>query len=393
MPFRRADAPRRFLVRLAAATFISVLATAAVILAVFDRTNELYLLEIDRLLHDDSILWGPLFQQDVAIWHLNRAAIKHPDVMVVGSSRVTQFRDAMLPGTHFYNASLSASSPWDAEAYFRTLYTVHKPKLALLGIDSWWFDATRDPKFPPRATLSWHFSPTEQVAALLRQANDIRALGEMITTRLDLAPDPIGRRVPVGYNAAAKASGFRADGSYQYGAILLDRYPLYDRAGMGFRNGFRHERAQVQGTVGRFGYAGPPSQLAAETLRRIVHFHRDAGVELVLFFPPFAHAVYAEIQANPAQRKYFDEITRLVRQIAAEENVEFHDFHDYAKLGAEDSQTIDGLHVDEIGALAQLRTMVAAKGALARVITPEARRAMDALVATRHTINKHLVAP
>jgi hypothetical protein len=353
----RGAVTRRFLSRLATSVAAAALATGAAVCVALDRTNELYLFHVDRLMHDETILWGPLFLQDTATWQLNRAAIRRPSVLMIGSSRVTQFRESMMPGAQFYNAALATSSLWDAEAYFRTLYPVHKPKTVLLGVDPWWFDAKRDPK-PGRAeTVSWRFDPTEQVANLLRRADNARELMNMIATPLDRGPDPIGRRTPIGYNAAATASGFRPDGSYQYGAIMLGKAPLYDRAQMGHRYGFRHERDQVRNVAGRFGYTGEASARAAETLRRIVRLHKDAGIELILFFPPVAHAVYVEIQSVPAQRDYFARVTALTRSIAAQGGIAFHEFLDYAKLGVSDTQTIDGIHADEVGSLAQLRAM------------------------------------
>jgi hypothetical protein len=393
VPLRSGAAARLFLARLVASAAVAAVAISALIYVALDRMNELYLIHIDRLMHDETILWGPLFQQSTPTWQLNRTAIKRPQVLMVGSSRVTQFREAMLPGVRFYNASLSASSLWDVESFLSTLYAVHKPKLVLVGIDPWWFDATRDPKPGRPTTVPWEFSPTEQVANLLRQAGNAREFMDMISSSIEVVPDPLGRRTPVGYNATAKASGFRPDGSYQYGAVLLGKSPLYEQAAMDFRHGFEHDRDQVRRVAGRFGYVGAPSARAADTLRRIVRLNREAGVDLILFFPPLAHAVHDEIEAMPAQREYFSRIAALTRDITAESDIEFHDFEDYATLGIDDSQTIDGIHVDEIGSLAELRAMAHGGGALSRMVPTETAHAMDALATAPRTLNPHLVAP
>ena len=50
---------------------------------------------------------------------------------------------------------------------------------------------------------------------------DIKVLRTLIAEKNNRDADSLGGRKPVGYNAFSKSRGFRPDGSYQYGSILL----------------------------------------------------------------------------------------------------------------------------------------------------------------------------
>ena len=48
---------------------------------------------------NEPLLWGPAFGQQHATYKLARSIYVKPEIIVLGSSRVTQFRDYLAPGT------------------------------------------------------------------------------------------------------------------------------------------------------------------------------------------------------------------------------------------------------------------------------------------------------
>lgn len=327
----------------------------------------------------DQILWGPGFGQQNGPYKLRRSFAVRPEMVFLGSSRVTQFRDVMAPkGLRFFNASLAASSLTEALNFERALFPRVKPRILLLGIDPWWFR-------PDRGTgdsqpTSIEFSYSALVSAVFRAGLHLDVLRNLVSGDLIGHIDSLGHRRAVGYMASTTDNGFRPDGSYQYGDILTGRYALGKLRRMGREFGFSYYRTQVTGQTGRFAYVGAPDPRQADILGQIVAEARNSGVDLVLFFPPMAEGVMEAIRQTPAQARYMKEVADMVARVAAETGVPFFNRHDLAALGISDDHTLDGIHVDEIASLAALRSMIDGSPALDRLYGQEGRDQLDRLL-------------
>lgn len=352
--------------------------TGALLGGLLYRANELGLAQFDTLVRQEDVLWGPAFYQGGA-YKSARYELTRPDLLVLGSSRVTQFRAAMVPSVRFYNASLAATSLAEAETFLRAALPRHRPKAVVLGIDPWWFSpqwARQSPDHAMAAGTAELEIPWRTVLAnALSKGTDPHFLASLKGT--PMATDPLAGRRTVGYMAGYQASGFRPDGSRQYGEQLILRQPYFDEAGFGWRNGFRYYREKVRTVSDRFAYVGPLSDQAEAGLRTVIRLCREQGVGLVLFLPSFSHAVWQEIQEVPAQRDYFARFEAATARIAAEEGVELFDLHDLAGLGMSDRQTIDDIHVDEPSTAAALLRMAEHSQVLKAVIPAADRAALQ----------------
>ena len=78
--------------------------------------------------------------------------LRKGSVLVLGSSRVMKFREYAF-NTAFVNAGGVANSLGKARAMLELLIGTHRPKVVLLGLDYWWFDARQSEAsravFPP----------------------------------------------------------------------------------------------------------------------------------------------------------------------------------------------------------------------------------------------------
>jgi hypothetical protein len=338
--------------------------------------------QFDTLVRQEDVLWGPAFYQG-GTYKRARYELTRPDLLVLGSSRVTQFRAGMVPSVRFYNAALAATSLAEAETFLRTALPRHRPKAVVLGLDPWWFSpqwARQSPDHAMNAGAAEMEIPWRTVLAnALSKGTDPHFLASLKGT--PMATDPLGGRRTVGYMASYQASGFRPDGSRQYGEQLILRQPYFDQAGFGWRNDFRYYREKVRSISDRFAYVGPLSDQAEANLRTVIRLCREQGVGLVLFLPPLAHAVWQEIQDVPAQRDYFARFEAATTRIAAEEGVELFNMHDLAGLGMSDRQTIDDIHVDEPSTAAALLRMANESAVLQAVIPAADRAGLRALLA------------
>jgi hypothetical protein len=216
----------------------------------------------------------------------------------------------------------------------------------VLGIDPWWFNPSQGaaPAYTPASFNYRRWLAGTVTRGMLSPTVMRRAL-----SGIDVEADRLGGRRPVGYLAAAKASGFRPDGSYQYGDVFLGLNPMLDVLAMTFDKDFAFYTAAARQADDRFRYVGGIAQRQIEILHAILKANRAAGVETVLFLPSFPAAVWRAIQETPAQRDYFARFTTAVSRTAAAYDVEMFDYQNLAALGVSDKQTVDGLHSDEIG--------------------------------------------
>ena len=346
-----------FILRLLASAVITVVAGGSLFLLFITAINEKQVFSDKVIKTNEPLLWGPAFGQQHATYKLARSIYVKPEIIVLGSSRVTQFRDYLAPGTlKIYNASLAASSFGDAYRYVISLVPIHRPRLILLGIDPWWFDPAFDEKRP--SPLSQKFNTRSLISNTINAMLDIKVLRTLIAEKNNRDADSLGGRKPVGYNAFSKSRGFRPDGSYQYGSILLANPSKTNIMGMGYNANFRYYINETKMFRGRMKHVGVVSRQQVALLKKIINFTRSNNIKIILFFPPMASALFQTIQDLPKQRNYFDNLRKTVERAAEETGTEFYDYHNLGALGIYDRHTLDALHVDEIATLALLNAMV-----------------------------------
>lgn len=386
-----------FLRRLLASVMVSCLAMTAIMAGFLFAANEINVFSEAAIDQAENLLWGPGFGQQHNVYKLKRSKYVKPDLLVLGSSRVTQFRDVMAPGGgRFYNAALAASSLGSARVFLSTLYEYHVPKTILLGIDPWWFRPGRSGKFVNKGSGARieDFNYHALISSAITTGATVRVLSSLVSGNLWQKTDPLGARKPVGYHAALSGNGFRSDGSYQYGDILMGRSRLMKMRRMGVAEKFHFYRQQVSSSVGRFNYSGELDSAELTLLRQIIQQAQRQAVNLVLFFPPMATKVMEVVRNTPNQAAYFDNIEKAVSDIAIELGVEFHNFHDLAKLGVSDINTIDGLHVDEVASLAILRKMIDVSPVLSALYDQKEIVELDQILEARENLaGPHRIVP
>lgn len=358
-----------FLVHSTAAALAALVVVFGALLGLLAASNELHSFAAVTETEED-LLWGPAFGQFNAAYKLARARYLEPDVLVLGSSRVTQFRDVMTPGARFYTAGGAAGSFGEAHAFLRALYRWHRPGVVMLGIDAWWFAPERggggcEVEGGPclRHTLR------QLLGNALAKGTDPKFLGTLFASHLSgdfrFGADPAAGRKPIGFRASLRGDGYRPDGSYQYGALLIGRDPYYDLQRFGYANGFAYFLSSVHRHRGRFQYTGKLAPGALDVLRRILALNHANGVNTILFLPPFASAIYQALRADARQAAYIQGVEDAVEKAAVAAGVEFFNFHDLAWLVPDDEHTKDGIHADEIGYLV-LTDRIAREGRILR---------------------------
>lgn len=260
-----------------------------------------------------------------------------PDVMMIGSSRVLQFRsDFMnLNPDAFYNAAAPA---WQLEEISRLLYTMnHRPDIIILGIDDAWFNAD----YAGDPIVQAPTSDFDRFFIVNRTFIQNLLAGETLDVRKLLSREELGGSggIAIGSRAIVDGHGFRNDGSEQYGDFLVAQH-LWQPNMRGLHMGWFEEGAEmyVQGHV--------VDDEALQQLRAILDFAQENDILAVGFYPPYMPSLWQQIESSQ-DHSYLREATAQVESLFAEYSFPYFDYHNGADVGATDEDFFDGWHPSE----------------------------------------------
>ena len=295
----------------------------------------------DILADYSNILYGSVVKEFPMI-KFDIVALKHPNVVAIGSSRVMQFRDDYFLNQSFYTMGGTGNSLDEAQETFERLKALHLPKVIILGIDLWWLN----PRF-------WHGNNLQHNEALQENqyigyfqiwthlVRDGKIRQQLFNLDKLREIDEYGKRKTVGLAAAAKGDGFRlSDGSYQYGDIMRKNPSTEEK--------FQDTYSRLQEGNRRFEWADTLDEQELMKFRKILREIKDSGSHLIVFLPPFPHEIYASMDTNEHYYQFLHSFEDTMRQECLEADIVFFDFSDMAWLDADDSETIDGFHGSDL---------------------------------------------
>src|SRR5574340_762986 len=198
---------------------------------------------------------------------------RRPRVLVLGSSRVMEFRAEMFGADSFYNAGGMIQGVDDLHAFVRQVGRDRLPRVILLGVDLWWFNSNLH--VAPSDMLS---DPARSWAAHLNAIRKIAKAPDAWPALLSAALPP---RRYIGLQASRSGSGFRADGSFSYRLPMprsREEWKFVDHESPPIAERLR--RAAVQFPASEGLCAGRVTQFE-DALRCL----RDAGVLVIGFAP------------------------------------------------------------------------------------------------------------
>lgn len=339
-------------------------------------------------------LWGPLFGQQTSPYKLGHIARLKPEILILGSSRGAQFREGMFPGAKVYNASLVATSLKDSVVLLDAILKIYTPRLIIFPIDTWWFNPNRPDQCNDgdECTIGRSFNVQDLVAAGVSALQTSSTLQEIIRTLWKQGwadprkqHDPIGDRMPIGFLAQQAADGFRPDGSYQYGRMVMGDYSTasvrVDNA-----DSYAYFIAQLQPSAAnwqgnRFGTVKKIAERHIAALDRMLKLAQEHGIDVVLVLPPFAPFVMKLVDEYKQQSDFFSAITKVVVEAAQKYNFAVFDAHSM-DAGLGDEHFYDGLHGDEHVHLALVQAIAKVKplasfvdqGAIAALLALDKKR-------------------
>jgi hypothetical protein len=277
-------------------------------------------------------------------------------VVVLGSSRVMQFRSAMfsrMPPDRFYIAGTRGNFTLPLLTTMEQLAgSSHPPRLAIVGLDYWWFQTDLPPELQTRNRLPRCLSP--QTYRRLRRTRHL--LDEALTLALDHVQlvqkawrdaafyaactatpiDPASGRCLVGVRARCTADGYRNDGSYRYGQRL---------------GHFARDNV-ADGVAGRPWESSPYrgnhlNEAALDDFRKLIETCRKSRTKLIVFLPPLWPAAIEHFRRDPETAEFWQKLAPAIDSICRESHVPFHDCTDPSAWLAVKGNFFDWFHGSE----------------------------------------------
>lgn len=315
----------------------SLLAASLLLLSwvYLNRIGELNLDEVVEMQANDQFcLFGSGIEQDNYTYKLALYDRIRPDIAIIGSSRVMQFRGRYFQGS-FANLGGASSSTVALKKFVTAMLEMGRaPKLVILGLDFWWFN-------PVYAGNENNFIPQEDAYSISfdHLKTPLYWLLEGKVTYQDikqaLLVDEDGCRL--GVMARKLSDGFGPDGSYYYTSLISGRK-------MPATPGFQDELSRIADGRDRFEWSASVSR---EDVQRVVETVREleaAGGDVILFMPPLAAPVYRAILDSGDRYKFLEQLPVELQRAG----LQVHDYTDPATISSKDCEFVDGFHGGEI---------------------------------------------
>ena len=279
---------------------------------------------------------------------LESARLRRPEVLVIGGSRMNQWRSAMFKPYDFFNASNCLYAQYDYRRFLEGLGN-YSPRVLFFSLDFYTFNADYDVFFDKVSFSDIDgFGSPEQlgIAHLL--------LGRAKANPAALLPiqrEPLHGVPALGLHAARTGTGFRRDGSYQYGAAILG----WSDSGI----------VSIDSAVRRVDSGAVPmlradhlDQERRSELERFALAARQRGIKLVAITMPFTprlkqaldrssrHGIWKEFQS--------DETARWIRN----QGIIYFNFSDLESFGGMADEFVDPFHPSETAYSRMLQVML-----------------------------------
>jgi hypothetical protein len=244
-------------------------------------SNEIYIFDSTVDSQSDDILYGIALSDRTAEYKLYNLINRNPELAIIGTSRVMQFRAEMFPDYNTYNAGVIVSKISHILPLLEKLINENKtPQIVIIGLDQNFFNESWDTVRPNDSLLynerllsSSNFVIPDRLRLLLQI---VKEPGVFINNSI-LKPENIGLQGKV-YN-----QGFRVDGSYYYGR--------YYEFGIENDLDFIDTTYRIENGVSSFEYADEYNSKALNELEKFLDLAAQNEILVIGFMQPYAPSI------------------------------------------------------------------------------------------------------
>ena len=269
-----------------------------------------------------------------------------PDVLVLGSSRVMEFRKDFFLSS-MCNVGGSMASVQEGYSFVKEAFAESKPKAIILGIDYWWFNEnavtpTKDVK-PPRemshkVTIRSYLLPYkwlwEKKISWQQYKDKVMAFRHQYKNG-------------IGVDASLNKNGFLPDGSYLYTKAVSGTDKSADEL-------FRYSIDRVHASNIKYGNKVEVNKIHLDKLLELINYIKEKDVELFIFVPPIAPTLLNEMPNFVNENSFIEQVFNTLTA----SGISFNNYHDPSILSSSDCEFIDGIHGGDVLYAKILKNMV-----------------------------------
>jgi hypothetical protein len=274
-----------------------------------------------------------------------------PEVLFLGASRVLTFRAGFLnrDPSAAYNASLPGQGLSDLEAFIDLLKPENAPKIMLLQVDQFWFNADWPISNVAAAVNTDDLQP-DQIVKETRHLLRVLLNGGVSIDQLLRRSYPVYDRLALGINAIRSGEAYAVDGAIQH--VPMSRVLIWSE------QQFKLQIAltKVRDGEGHYLHGDQVNEAAFEQLGRMLDKAAALNIEVIGFAPGFMPTVYAEM-VQSGQYAYLDTAMHRLEALFEARGLHFFDFTDMSGF-TRDDEMLDGNHSYEIASLRMYMQMV-----------------------------------
>lgn len=272
---------------------------------------------------------------------------RHPELLFLGSSRILQFREALFgeSGRQFYNAGCLVNNISDLDPLKESVLADYQPHFVVFGLDLWWFNKkwTSNPK-----NLSYYLGDPknellgERIFAYKEAVDDFFDEPERFL-QVFHRKDFISGYPAVGLLAIEKNTGFRNDGSLQYGEYIrrFRANPYY------VDNEDPPIIERVLKHVNKFSYCDAVDENKFRKLEEFIDYCLEREIPLIFLVPPFSNEVIRAINNDERHKTFWLDFQNKISELSSSKEVMLVNATSPDVYDLDDRYMHDGIHGSE----------------------------------------------
>ncbi len=295
----------------------------------------------------DTLYGRSYFSQQFNVYKIAAMRLRKPTILVLGSSRVMQFRDLMFAPLEqqFYNAGGMLQNAFDLRSFTNMIMEgeLPAPRVLIVGIDPWWIK--RD-----YGESSWLadpdevYSPAAHVSVMRRILRSGSKLQALITDYQLPVHTPSGH-LGLGSLARRNSSGFRPDGSklsplqvfvdYAQTPNFVDREspPVIQR---------------IRKHISPFSLPAVVDQEQVGHIIESLKTLKGRGIEVYAFFAPFSAESLTALDYDSDMAPWWCYYKEKLPQLLHHQGIPVISILCPSDLGLDDRYMLDGFHPGEV---------------------------------------------
>lgn len=291
---------------------------------------------------EKNVLVGFAYSNPDKELKLFRVLEQGPRVIVLGSSRVMQFRSKFFKSSvNFYNAGGAVSRVEHLEQFVDMIPEEQTPEVIILGLDQFFFNPNwHSPDSEALPESSVHIANNGSRPMQLVQGSYSKIYTDYFRDKKYALGDILSNKQHIGLNAIVNENGFRNDGSYYYGMTIKHPEKASDYQ-------FKDTLSRIAAGEKRFEYGQEVSEISIGKLRGFLEECRRRNIYLVTFLPPYAHSAYEKMMSMEDSYLYLKKLEPSLSSIFSEYGYSLYNFSDVTWTGSNDAEMIDGFHGSE----------------------------------------------